>query len=205
MKLHPIQEKILNLHTDRAGERKWTRREVQEELGVISVSVVQHHYNELVKKGYMKPSPLRPGTYVTMTIPEIPLVYLNMYGKAKCGSEGSILSGRPEDRIGISSRLIKGRAEDAFLVVADGDSMTPEIMNNDLVIATKIEQPQNGQIVIGSLDESPFIKRFTRISNEQILLESFNPDFQAMVATPDNQLLIEGLYIGLIRNGPKER
>lgn len=200
MKLHPIQEKILSLHTDRAGERKWTRREVQEELGVSSVSVVQHHYNELVKKGYMKPSPLRPGSYVTMTIPEIPLVYLNMYGKARCGPDGSILSGHPEDRIGISSRLIKGRAEDAFLVIADGDSMLPEIKNNDLVLATKIERAENGQIVVGALDESPFIKRFKRINQDQILLESLNPDYEAMVATPDNQLVIEGMYIGLIRN-----
>lgn len=200
MKLHPLQERILGLHTNRSGERKWTRREVQEELGVSSVSVVQHHYNELVKKGYLKPSPLQPGRYVTMTIPEIPLVYLNMYGKAKCGPNGSILSGHPEDRIGISSRMIKGRAEDAFLVVADGDSMLPEIKNNDLVIGTKTEQPTNGQIVIGVLDESPFIKRFKRINPDQILLESLNPDYESMVATPDNQLIIEGLYIGLIRN-----
>ena len=200
MKLHPIQEKILELHTHRARERRWTRREVQEELGVSSVSVVQHHYNELVKKGYLKPSPLRPGQYVTMTVPEIPLVYLNTYGKAKCGPGGSILTGHPEDRIGISSRLLRGKAEDAFVVQADGDSMLPEIKDNDLVIGTKIERPENGQIVIGALDESPFIKRFKRINSEQILLESLNPDYEAMVATPDNNLVVEGLYIGLIRN-----
>ena len=200
MKLHPIQEKILNLHTNRADERKWTRREVQEELNISSVSVVQHHYNELVKKGYMKPSPLKPGSYVTMTIPEIPLIYLNMYGKAKCGPGGSILSGHPEDRIGLSSRLIKGRAEDAFLVIAEGDSMLPEIKDNDLVLGTCIDQPENGQIVIGTLDESPFIKRFRRISQEQILLESLNSDYESMVATSDSHLVIEGLYIGLIRN-----
>lgn len=200
MKLHPIQEKILELHTHRARERRWTRREVQEELGVSSVSVVQHHYNELVKKGYLKPSPLRPGQYVTMTVPEIPLVYLNMYGKAKCGPGGSILTGHPEDRIGISSRLLRGKAEEAFVVQADGDSMLPEIKDNDLVIGTKIENPENGQIVIGALDDSPFIKRFKRISTEQILLESLNPDYEAMVATPENNLVVEGLYIGLIRN-----
>jgi repressor LexA len=198
MELHETQEKILHILTHR-GDESWTRQRMMEELGLSTKSLVQHHLNQLLKKGYLRVDPNAPCGYSTYTIPKIPLIYLNMYGKARCGPDGRLLSGQPEDRLPISPKLIRGRAEDAFLVYAEGDSMWPEIQDGDLVIGLKQQEFHNGDIVIGALEGEAFIKRFRRVGDEQLLLESLHTDYDPLLVTPEAQLSLEGKYIGLVR------
>lgn len=198
MELNRIQEKIMAIYRDQ-GNRKWTREQMKEALGLKSKELVQYHLNRLVARGYLKPNQQSPSGYIPYTIPKIPLVYLNLYGKAKCGPGGNILSGKPEDRLPIAARLIKGEPEEAFLVFADGDSMAPDIQDADMVIGSLRQTAENGDIVIGALNGEAFIKRFRRVNQDQILLESLNPAYEPMVVTEQDQLSIEGQYVGLIR------
>ena len=199
MILHEKQRQLLKLIASRPGERI-TRQEMMDTLGFSSKSVVQHHLNQLVEKRMLKTNPNKSGVYFTYDTPQIPLVYLKLYGRAKCGPDGDILSGVEEDTIAISSTLIKGKnPEDAFLVYADGNSMAPTILNKDIVIGLKGRTAENGDLIIGSLNGEALIKRYRQTGTDHILLESLNPDYETIVVTKHDQLIVAGHYLGLIR------
>jgi repressor LexA len=198
MSLHSNQQKLLRLLSDNIDD-PLTVRQLMEELGVNSPNLVQHHIIQLEKKGYLKRDPGNPANYQVLSDPEAPISFLNLYGLAKCGPDGMILTGNPIDRIPIASKLISFAIDDAFLVKADGDSMEPEIRHGDFVICKAQKRAYNGEIVICSYKESGMIKRFRELEANQIILESINSDFTPIIVTDINDLHIEGIFSGLIR------
>lgn len=60
-------------------------RELQEELGLASPSVVHHHIQQLEKKGYLKRNLSNSKDYIVMGNPEKSIVYISKYGLAQCG------------------------------------------------------------------------------------------------------------------------
>lgn len=162
--------------------------------------MVQHHLNQLLDKRYIKQSANDPNVFLTYDTPQIPLVYLKNYGRAQCGPDGDILTGAVEDTIPIPSEILRGNPDDAFLVTASGDSMSPDIQDGDMVIGSKAETVETGQIVIGSLNGEAFIKRFRKIDSGEIILESLNGVYDSLLVRPgQDELRIAGRYIGLIR------
>lgn len=69
-KLHKNQQKLLELLAQTQGVGL-TFRQMQEELGVSSPSVVQHHISQLEKKGYIKRNPYDPQDYIVLLEREI--------------------------------------------------------------------------------------------------------------------------------------
>jgi repressor LexA len=194
-KLHPQQIALLNLLKKNIDE-PLTVRELQHELQMSSSSVVQHHIEQLEKKGYLKRNPSNPKDYQILSDPDRQIVYLNLYGLAECGPNGSILDGSPIDRIPIASRLIKFPAEDAFLVEAKGKSMTPKINHGDLVIVQKRKHASNGDIVVCVNQSQVLIKKY-RQDGDKIILHSENNDFPPFLA--DEGLVIEGVVRGILQ------
>jgi len=111
---------------------------------------------------------------------------------AQCGPNGSILDGDPVDRIPIASRLISFPAEEAFLVRARGDSMTPKINEGDLVIARKTEEAQNNDTVVCVYQSEALIKEFF-LQNNQILLQSVNFSKFPPIIVNHHYVKIEGV------------
>ena len=130
--------------------------------------------------------------------PEKPVTYINMYGLAKCGPEGTLLSGDPVDRVPISSQLIPFAVEDAFMVTAEGNSMEPLIQEGDIIIAKQQVDADNGEIVICSHAGRTMVKRLRKLS-DKIILESLNPDIEPKLIEDHLELNIEGIFKGLIR------
>lgn len=170
--LHITQKSLLELLKNNIND-PLTIRELQDELEVSSPSVIYHHIQQLEKKGYLKRNPHNPKDYQILTEPEKPIVYLNLYGMAQCGPNGSILDGSPVDRIPIASRLIKFSTEEAFLVEAKGDSMEPKIQEGDLVIAKRSNIANDGDTVVCVYNSMAIIKKFYR-KQGQIILNSEN-------------------------------
>lgn len=195
IKLHPQQLALLELLRKNI-DNPLTIRELQEEMGMSSSSVVHYHIEQLEKKGYLKRNPSNPKDYQILSDPEREIVYLNLYGLAECGPNGSILDGAPIDRIPIASRLIKFPAEDAFLVEARGSSMTPKINPGDLVIVQKRKLPSNGDIVVCVNDSKVLIKKYIK-DGSKIILHSENSNFPPFIAS--ECLLIEGIVKGIIQ------
>ncbi len=198
MNLHKTQEKLLGLLTHNI-DSPLSMRQLQEELDLSSPSLVHHHINQLEKKGFLKRNPNNSADYQILTTAEEPITFLNLYGSAKCGPEGTVLSGSPISRIPLSSSLISFSVDQAFLVKADGDSMNPEIRNEDLVVAKKQNTAENGEIVVCSLDGEVRIKKFRKVTNEVYMLESINIDYDPIVVEEGMTFNIEGVFKGLIR------
>lgn len=195
-KLHPNQEKLIHILKENI-ENPLTMFELMENLNVTSTSVVHHHIVQLEKKGYLKRNPSNPKDYQLLEDPEKPITYINQYGLAECGPDGSILDGNPLDRIPIASRLLKFPAEDAFIVIAKGDSMEPYINQGDLVIAQKTTEASNGDTIVCINDEVAIIKTIYK-NNDNVILHSLNSiKHKPFIASP--AFRIEGVVKNVIK------
>lgn len=199
-KLHPTQQRLINLLKVNIDD-PLTIRELQERVGASSPSLVHHHINQLIEKGYLRRSPSNPQDYqVLADNPDKSIAYLNVYGMAHCGPGGSILDGNPVDRIRISSKTLGIPASEAFAVKAKGDSMAPKINSGDLVIAQKSTQANDGDIVVCVNNGEVLIKKIQKIAKIgkgiTFNLISLNPNFPPFTA--DKNFKIEGLVKSIL-------
>lgn len=193
--LHPTQQKLLSLlakHID----YPLTYRELQSELDLSSTSVVAYHLKQLEKKGFLKRNPADPRDYhVILDEPEKKVAYLNLYGLARCGPTGTFLDENPIDRIPVATKVLSFPSKDAFLVEANGDSMTPKIQEGDYIIARKTEIADSGKIVVCVNDGEALVKRVQK-SNKGIILTSTNPNYAPFLASEDFRIV--GEVMGVI-------
>ncbi len=188
-KLHPTQKKLLEL-LKRTIDDPLTIRQIQDELDISSTSVVAHHIKQLEKKGYLKRNPNDTRDYQILSdSPEKLITYINLYGLAYCGPDGSILEGDPEERVPIASQLITFPTADAFMVKAQGDSMEPKIYENDLVIARKSRDVDSGSVVVCVNKGEAMIKKLQK-ENGDVILVSLNSKYPPFIA--DEDFKVEG-------------
>ncbi len=195
--LHPAQKKLLNILAKNTDE-PLSIREMQSLLEASSPSVVTHHISQLEKKGYIKKNPYNPRDYHVLKTPEKEAVYLNLYGLATCGPNGTILDGDPIDRISVSTKFIPFSANNAFMVKAKGDSMLPKISSGDYVIVKTASDADDGEIVIGVNDGKALIKKIKKEKSGIILVSLNNKDYPPFSAAEDFK--IEGIVKGVITN-----
>jgi repressor LexA len=188
--LHPVQKKLIDVLLNNI-EEPLTIREMQDLLRVSSTSVVAHHLCQLEKRGYLKRNPHNPRDYHVLSKgPERRIIHLNLYGLAQCGPHGSILDGNPLDRISVPSRLVSFPADDAFLVQAKGDSMTPRISDGDLVVVRKTEDTDSGRVVVCINEGEALIKKLQKERDRCILISS-NPNHPPFLAGDDFRIVGE--------------
>ena len=74
------------------------------------------------------------------------------------------------------------------------------ILDGDLLAVHKTQEVRNGQVVVARLDEDVTVKRFQR-KGSQVWLLPENEDLEPIaVDLSSQQLTIEGLAVGVIRN-----
>lgn len=197
MELHEKQVQILEFLLANQ-EEDLTLRDIQEQIdGLTSPSHVQHHLNQLEKKGYLKRNPSNPRDYKILEHPEKPISYINLYGMAQCGPNGDLLAGNPIDRIPVYSKLIKFDIREAFLVEAIGESMLPTIHEHDLVIAKVNDSPLDGDIIVCTHNETVMIKKYRKIG-QTIILESINQIFDPVIVSEQDEFIVNGVMKGNI-------
>lgn len=193
--LHANQVALIELLKDNI-DNPLTIRQIQEILQFSSSSVVAHHIQKLEQKGYLKRNPHNPRDYQIFLKPERTIIYLNQYGNAQCGKNGTILDGNPIDKIPIASRLFRFPTNEGFIVKAKGDSMEPLIKEGDLVIAQKKNDASNGEIVVCVYGETVLIKKFFR-QKKTITLNSLNNKIEPIIV--DDYFKIEGIVRNIIK------
>lgn len=196
--IHKTQERLLNILAENVND-PLTIRELKEVLNLSSTNLVYHHISQLENKGYLKRNPNNKADYQVLQNPEIPISFVNLYGLAKCGPNGNILDGKPIDRIPLPSRLLKFPIEEAFLVRAEGDSMEPNILENDLILAQKKSKGVSGELIICTLNECTIFKKLRILESKDIMLESLNPIYEPIIISNMDEISIQGTYKGLIR------
>jgi repressor LexA len=196
MELTKIQRRLLRLLKENENT-PLTVREIQEQLDLSSPSLVHHHILQLEKKKFLKRNPDNPKDYKILNDPDTLLSYVNLYGMAKCGPDGTLLSGDPIDRIPLSPKIISFNIEDAFLVKASGDSMEPEIHDGDLIIGKNQRLADNRDIVICTKDGLVMVKKFFKDENT-VMLISINEEYKPIAVNQDSNFVIEGIVKGVI-------
>ncbi|MCG8537726.1 MAG: transcriptional repressor LexA [Pseudomonadales bacterium] len=200
-KLTKRQNEILELIKTYIAESGMppTRMEIAETFGFRSPNAAEEHLRTLARKGYIE---MLPGASRGIRLigaepeeePGIPIV-------------GQVAAGQPV----LAQENILGRCEvapamftpkaDYFLRVKGLSMMDAGILDGDLLAVHKTQEARKGQIVVARIGDEVTVKRLDRKRNKVILLPE-NPDFEPIeVDQNSDDFAIEGLGVGIIRDG----
>ena len=180
-----------------------TRAEIAEKMGFRSVNAAEQHLRALEKKGAIEiSSGASRGIRVRDSrasaragrLLELPLV-----GRVAAGAP-ILAEENVQGRYQVDPNLFTPRAD--YLLRVRGLSMRDAgILEGDLLAVHKTEDARSGQIVVARLGDEVTVKRLRRRGNT-VVLEAENPDFAAIeVDLRREPLAIEGVAVGVIRNG----
>lgn len=200
--LTPRQAEILQLIKDhqQATGMPPTRAEIALKLGFKSANAAEEHLKALAKKGVIA---MLPGTSRGIRLLEddtnVEQTGLPLIGKVAAG-QPILAAEHVQDHYQIDAHLFKPHAD--FLLRVQGMSMRDiGIIDGDLLAVHKTHQAQPGQVVVARVEDEVTVKRFQR-DGHQVLLLPENPDFDVIKVDLRHQyFVIEGLAVGVIRNG----
>lgn len=105
-----------------------------------------------------------------------------------------------EKELSLEKLVMKNPAQ-TFFVRSVGDSMNPVIMNGDYLVIDKTLTPKVGQIVLAQIENEFTIKRYFKQS-KKMLLKADNPLYKDIEITDDQEALICGVVVSIVRSNP---
>lgn len=198
--LTPRQTQILRLIQDAINSTGMppTRKEIARELGFRSPNAAEDHLRALARKGVISLLPgASRGIQLRDTMREqlgLPLI-------------GRVAAGRPilaeehiEGRLQIDPDVFQPRPH--YLLKVVGMSMKDAgILDGDLVAVHRTPEVRNRQIVVARLENEVTVKRYRQEGSIAWLLPE-NADFEPIrVDLKEEEILIEGVVVGVIRRG----
>ena len=198
--LTPRQREILKLIQDSLLESGMppTRAEIAAEMGFKSPNAAEEHLRALQKKGVLD---LIPGASRGIQLKDslreqmgLPLI-------------GRVAAGRPilaeehiESRYQIDPKIFSPKAH--YLLKVKGMSMKDiGILDGDLVAVHRTPEVRNRQIVVARLENEVTVKRYKQEGSTVWLLPE-NEEFEPIrVNTREEDLIIEGIVVGVLRQG----
>ncbi len=174
-----------------------TRAEIARELGFASANAAEDHLRALERKGVIQ---LVDGIARGIRLVEPPPPPgLPLVGRVAAGAP-ILAEAHIDRRLQIDPSLFDPPAD--YLLKVRGTSMRDAgIHDGDLLAVHRQSEARNGQIVVARLHDEVTVKRFQRQGSRVELLPE-NPEFRPIVVDLQAEpLAIEGLAVGLIRNG----
>lgn len=171
-----------------------TRAEIAERFGFSSPNAAEQHLKGLAKKGVLE---LVPGTSRGIRLAGgggLPLV-----GRVAAGSP-LLAQEHIERHVQVEAALFAPRAD--YLLRVRGMSMKDiGILDGDLLAVHKTAEAKNGQVVVARIGDEVTVKRLDKRGRTVRLLPE-NPEFEPIVVDPArDELVIEGIAVGVIRAG----
>lgn len=171
-----------------------TRAEIAERFGFSSPNAAEQHLKGLAKKGVLE---LVPGTSRGIRLPGgggLPLV-----GRVAAGSP-LLAQEHIERHVQVEAALFAPRAD--YLLRVRGMSMKDiGILDGDLLAVHKTAEAKNGQVVVARIGDEVTVKRLDKRGRTVRLLPE-NPEFEPIVVdAARDELVIEGIAVGVIRAG----
>ena len=198
--LTPRQKQILELIQDFIRENGMppTRAEIAAELGFRSVNAAEEHLRALQKKGVLD---LMPGASRGIQLKDslreqmgLPLV-------------GRVAAGNPilaEEHIETHYRVDPAlfNPKPHYLLRVNGMSMKDAgILDGDLVAVHRTPEVRSRQIVVARVEDEVTVKRYRQDGSVVWLLPE-NEDFEPIQVDLSQQtMVIEGVVVGVIRDG----
>ncbi|KFZ31090.1 LexA family transcriptional regulator [Pseudidiomarina salinarum] len=200
--LTPRQQEILTLIKDTidATGMPPTRAEIAQRLGFKSANSAEEHLKALAKKGAIEILPgMSRGLRLLGTNDEDIPEGLPLIGQVAAG-EPILAQQHIESHYRVDENLFRPHAD--FLLRVSGMSMKDiGILDGDLLAVHKTQEARNGQIVVARVDEDVTVKRFER-KGKMIILHPENDEFSPIQVDLTQQFFtVEGLAVGVIRNG----
>ncbi|MBA4501917.1 transcriptional repressor LexA [Marinobacterium marinum] len=201
MKLTKRQTEVLECikqHIDSTGYPP-TRADIARELGFRSANAAEEHLKALARKGAIE---LTKGTSRGIRLPESEQAAaegLPIIGQVAAG-EPILAQEHVEDQCTISADFFRPRAD--YLLRVKGMSMKNiGILDGDLLAVHQTPDARDGQIVVARIGDDVTVKRFKR-DGQKVFLIAENEDFTPIeVDLSEQELIIEGLGVGVIRQG----
>jgi repressor LexA len=199
--LTPRRTAILTFIRERIAEhgQSPSLAEISEAFGFASRSVARKHVLALTDAGFIEVNPHQArGIRLLGQPPRPELLDVPVLGRVAAGAPIGA-DAEVHGRLVLDPGLFS-RSPD-YLLRVQGDSMIEDgILDGDLVGVRRNPEALNGQIVVARLDGEVTIKRFERLGTEVRLLPR-NPAYQPIVVRDDQDLAIEGVFCGLVRQG----
>ncbi|WP_241609640.1 transcriptional repressor LexA [Rosenbergiella australiborealis] len=194
------QQQVYDLIRDHINQTGMppTRAEIASQLGFRSPNAAEEHLKALARKGVIEiVSGASRGLRLLLEEPEaegLPLI-----GRVAAG-EPILAQEHIESHYHVDPALFKPNAD--FLLRVSGMSMKDiGIMDGDLLAVHKTQEVRNGQVVVARIDDEVTVKRWSKEGNIVHLLPE-NSEFSPIVVdTRQQSLMVEGLAVGIIRNG----
>lgn len=175
-----------------------TRAEIASQLGFRSPNAAEEHLKALARKGVIEiVSGASRG--IRLLMEDEASEGLPLIGRVAAG-EPILAQEHIESRYQVDANLFKPSAD--FLLRVSGMSMKDiGIMDGDLLAVHKTQAVRDGQVVVARIDDEVTVKRWKKEGNKVFLLPE-NDEFKPIVVDTQHQTLsIEGLAVGVIRNG----
>ena len=200
LKLTPRQNEILTFIKRCLEDNGYppTRAEIAQELGFKSPNAAEEHLKALARKGAIE---MTPGASRGIRIPGFEPASeedgLPVIGRVAAGAP-ILAQQNIEDSCKINPEFFHPKAD--YLLRVRGMSMKDiGILDGDLLAVHTTREARNGQIVVARIDDEVTVKRFQRSGNK-VLLIAENPEFAPIEVNLEEQdLVIEGLSVGVIR------
>jgi repressor LexA len=181
-----------------------TRNDLVKHFGFRSPNAAESHLRALERKGMIriKAGHSRGITLTALSHTNLPpsnslRISLPLVGRVAAGSP-ILAQENIEHEYRVDPSLFSSRPD--YLLRVEGSSMRDAgILDADLLAVQRTPEAQNGQIVVARLDDEVTVKRFKR-SGHRVSLLPENPEFQPIrVDLRHQDLVIEGLGVGIIR------
>ena len=185
--------KLIEEYTEHSGYPP-TRSEICEAMGFKSPNAAEEHLRALARKGVIEMIPGASRGIRLKHEPGVPII-----GRVAAGSP-ILAAEHIEGRYQLDSSLFNPSAD--YLLKVRGLSMRDAgILDGDLLAVHKTTDFRSGQIVVARLSDEVTVKRIRR-NRDKVELIPENPDFETRVVDPRREhLAIEGIAVGIIRNG----
>ena len=195
-KLTPRQAEILALIRDSIEHTGAppTRAEIATAFGFRSPNAAEEHLRALVKKGVIAMDEGRARGLRLLIATGLPVI-----GRVAAGSP-ILAQEHITSRQAVDPKLFTPHAD--YLLQVRGLSMRDiGILDGDLLAVHRTAEARSGQIVVARVHDEVTVKRLARQGHVVELLPE-NPDFEPIrVDTRREVFAIEGIAVGLIRNG----
>jgi repressor LexA len=175
-----------------------TRAEIARSLGFKSVNAAEEHVRALQRKGAIE---LIPGTSRGIRLKDFlrEQLGLPLIGRVAAGSP-ILAEEHIEARYRIDTSMFSPRPH--YLLRVQGMSMKDVgILDGDLVAVHRTPEVRSGQIIVARLEDEVTVKRY-RQKGQVVWLLPENADFSPIqVDLKEETMVIEGVVVGLLRNG----
>jgi len=178
-------------------------REIGDAVGLTSPSTVHSHLNTLQRLGYLRRDPDKPRAIEVRFDPNSgavmdrrPTRFVPLVGDVAAGTD--VLAEENVEELLPVPMDFTGEGE-LFMLRVRGDSMiNAGILDGDYVVATQVDHPNNGDIVVAGIPGGEATVKTYERSGANVTLVASNPDFAPMTLRAD-EIELYGKVVTVMR------